>query len=183
MTSILGIVSSSRRGSPLGSYESIATATGTGSSGTITFSSIPSTYVALQLRINAITTVGGESLYVQLNGSSSGFTYHNLSGNGSTVTANGAASPQNAYIGFFNDGMSQTYPNVVITDILDYASTTKNKTIRSVGGNDRNAGGGSVALLSNLWANTAAVNSVSVKLTGNNFATTTTISLYGIKGA
>jgi len=33
-----------------GSYESIASASGTGSSGTITFSSIPSTYTHLQIR-------------------------------------------------------------------------------------------------------------------------------------
>jgi hypothetical protein len=179
---ILGIIASSISGSiSSSSYESIATATGTGSSATITFSSIPSTYKHLQLRMNLIVAVDGDSLYAQLNGATS-FTYHNLSGNGSAVTANGAATPQNAYIGFFNDGMSQTYPNVVITDIIDYASTTKNKTIRSFFGNDRNAGGGSVGLMSNLWVNTAAVNSISIKSTGSNFTTASTISLYGIKG-
>ena len=40
------------------SYESIASATGTGSSGTITFSSIPSTYQSLQLRVSCINTTG-----------------------------------------------------------------------------------------------------------------------------
>jgi hypothetical protein len=47
--SILGIIASSKLGVPAGAYESIASATGTGSSATITFSSIPSTYQHLQI--------------------------------------------------------------------------------------------------------------------------------------
>ena len=182
LNSIVAVLDSGGAGGGGSSFESIATVNGTGSSGTITFSSIPSTYVALQLRMNIITSVGGESLYIQLNGSGSNHTYHNLSGNGSAATANGAASPQNGYIGFFNDGMSQTYPNTVITDIIDYASTTKNKTVKSIFGNDRNAAGGSIGLTSNLWVSTTAVSSLNIKLTANNFTTGTTIALYGIKG-
>jgi hypothetical protein len=51
---ILGIISSQISGhlfAPSGAYDSIATVSGTGSSGTISFTSIPSTYTHLQIRL------------------------------------------------------------------------------------------------------------------------------------
>ena len=52
------------------SFDSIASATGTGSSGTITFSSIPQTYKHLQIRgIGRLDVVtGGVSTRIRLNG-------------------------------------------------------------------------------------------------------------------
>jgi len=41
------------------SYESIASVTPSGSSSSVTFSSIPSTYTSLQLRVNARGTANG----------------------------------------------------------------------------------------------------------------------------
>jgi len=75
------------------SFESIATATGTGSSGVITFSSIPSTYQHLQLRWIARTTdatSGFESILIRYNGvTSTSYGYHYIEANGSTVSAAG----------------------------------------------------------------------------------------------
>jgi hypothetical protein len=71
---------------------------------------------------------------------------------------------------------------VAIIDIHDYASTTRNKTVRSFEGSDNN-GTGDVTLVSGLWLNTAAVTSATVSVLGGiNYAAGTTISLYGIKG-
>lgn len=181
MSSILGIVSSSRRGAPAGAYESIATATGNGSSGTITFSSIPSTYSHLQIRLQVIASGGGGQA-LRLNGDTgSNYTRHYYGGNGSSTFASGSASQTSIFVG---DDSGSTYLSTMIIDIIDYASTTKNKTVRSFFGRDAN-GSGSVYLYSGLWVNTSAVTSVSLGqgLFGGIFDSGTVASLYGIKGS
>lgn len=162
------------------SFESIATATGTGLSGTITFSSIPSTYKSLQVRVNGLLVTAGNTINMQLNGDTgANYTRHRLYGDGSTVTADGATALGQA--GLTTAGGETLYPTAIITDLVDYASTTKNKTIRTFSGIDTN-GTGRAQLLSNLWNNTAAVTSVTI-LSASFFSTSTTVSLYGIKGA
>ena len=94
MTSILGIVASSKLVAS-GSYESIATFT-LGSSTTVTFSSIPSTYKHLQIRYlarSARTGAATDDLAIRLN-SDSGANYarHRLFGDGASVTASGQTS-------------------------------------------------------------------------------------------
>jgi hypothetical protein len=71
-----------------------------------------------------------------------------------------------------------------IMDVHDYASTTKNKTMRSFGGSD---GAdyfvtGTVGLLSGLWMNTNAITSITIALGAGNYSTNSKFSLYGIKG-
>jgi len=74
---------------------------------------------------------------------------------------------------------------VGIIDLHDYASTTKNKTVRSFTGYDFNSlygVAGSVGLRSGLFISTNAVTSISITLAASNFSTQTVFSLYGIKG-
>ena len=168
------------------SYESIATATGTGSSGNITFSSIPATYTSLQIRINARDGAGtGTSNFaIQFNSDTgSNYTRHILRGDGSTVTASGANSTSNIS-GTIMPLSNQTanVMGVTIIDIHDYASTTRNKTVRLFGGFDAN-GSGSIGLNSGLWMSTSAINSITFLPAWTTWTSTTTISLYGIKGA
>lgn len=164
-------------------FESIATATGTGSSGTITFSSIPGTYQHLQLRIIALDTTSANSqVWLLANGATSGYSYHNLYGNGTTVTASGSANFSRIFIAGFVSALNATYPNVSVVDIHDYASTTKYKTVRVFTGFDRN-GTGEVGMYSGLYQATTAISSLDIKIAGSNFSTTTIVALYGIKGA
>jgi len=177
------------------SYESIASATGTGSSGTITFSSIPSTYASLQIRFTARVSSGGETtpigLYFLLNGDTgSNYTQHDLSGNGATASATGYNTSSVGGEPFLKrsvagSAMTSDIVGVGIIDILDYASTTKAKTVRSISGlNFNTASTNEIILLqSNLWTSTSAINSITIKTGGGqNFATSTVVSLYGIKG-
>lgn len=177
---ILGIMASSISGSiSSSSFESIATVT-TGA-GNFSFTSIPSTYKHLQLRINFLTTNVGSPLGIRFNNDTTSiYAYHRLSGNGTSADAGDHAS--DSYIGlFYATGFIATYPNVAIIDIIDYASTTKNKTLRSFAGSDKNASGGEVYLESGLWASTTAINRIdSVFMSGNS---SVTYALYGIKGA
>jgi hypothetical protein len=180
---IPGIIASSRL-TVSGAYESIATATPSGVS-TITFSSIPSTYVSLQVRISAIFASGGNGISIRPNSSSAtNYTRHRLSGNGASVSASGTDTSgglTGADVFAHLVGGSTTAPAAVIIDLLDYASSTKTKTIRSFAGNDQN-GSGELNLMSSLWNQTTAISSLQV-YSGANFSAGTVISLYGIKGA
>jgi hypothetical protein len=166
------------------SFESIATATPTSGS-SITFSSIPSTYKHLQIRFSVKSPSGLPSLNITYNGdTSSSYTVHSLVGNGTSASATSAVSRTNFPIAWAY-GMVATYQNVAIMDIIDYASTTKNKTARAFYGQDDNSGttSSTLELNSGLWINTAAINSLTVTVTGGlAYQSGTTISLYGIKG-
>lgn len=161
-----------------GSFESIATATSSGSSATLTFSGIPSTYKSLQIR-GLYSGDGG--FLMTINGSSSAiYAYHFLKGNGSSASASGLGYAS----GYFNftqtpTGSTSTLHACVI-DIIDYASTSKNKTLRMFDGYDEN-GDGDVSLYSGLFGSTDAITSITLDSNGlwrNN----TTFALYGIKG-
>ena len=177
------------------SYESIASATGTGSNSTITFNSFPSTYAALQLRLmvkSTTTAFAMTQMQIRFNSDTgSNYSYHRLQGFGSgTPGAYGSAS-QSAVI---LDGIALTsYTGINssnfsagIVDIHDYASTTRNKTVRAFSGADRNGAAvddPAIALNSSVWLNTNAITSIDILINGGNYATNSVVSLYGIKGA
>jgi hypothetical protein len=161
-------------------FVSIASATGDNTSGTITFSSIPSTYTSLQIRGN-ITSNSNDSVYVRLNSDTgSNYAYHRLRGVGSgAATAAGFATQTFAEIMDTTDSSPATG---FILDIRNYASNSRYKTLRTFYGRDINSTG-RIALYSGLWQSTSAVTSISIIMNSGNFNTGTTISLYGIKGA
>lgn len=172
------------------SYESIATATGTGSSATITFSSIPGTYKHLQIRLiskdDDTSGSGSAGLSIRFNSDTgSNYAYHRLYTDGSTIYATGSA---NTTFGILNNacaGNASGIANMMgvgIVDIHDYASTSKTKTVRNFSGGDFNGSGG-VGLGSTLWNSTSAITSISIIAPGTtNFTTSSTFALYGIKG-
>jgi hypothetical protein len=166
-----------------GSYESIATITASGSSPTASFTSIPSTYKSLQIRFNLRSNSSGWGVALRLNNDTAGnYARHQLYGTGATATADGIASVTSINVAVVNIGTDTTQPTVGIIDLIDYASTTKTKTIRAFSGLDKN-GSGEIGLHSGLWNNTAAVNRVDITLIAENFTSGSTFSLYGIKGA
>ena len=164
-------------------FDSIATFTGNNTSSTVTFSSIPSTYKSLQIRINSMDggASGGFAINMTLNNDTgANYTLHRVQGNGSAASATGGTGNSSASTIANAGGGAASTPAPAIIDLIDYASTSKNKTIRSFSGFDRNSAG-LIRLYSSLWLSTAAVNRID--LTGtNNFDTGTTIALYGIKG-
>ena len=161
-------------------YDSIATATGTGSSATISFTSIPSTYKSLQIRAITNQTSGTDfQYYIGYNGDTgTNYAYHILYGNGSTVSAGGSSASAPTLIARANKATNNVCPAII--DIIDYASTTKKKVARSFNGWDNN-GTGEICLVSNLWNSTAAITSIDLTMATSNWTTTTTFALYGIK--
>lgn len=134
----------------------------------------------------ATAAAGADALDITFNGDTGGnYVYHNLTGDGATATA-GASSTSTTFIRIGAGAGRANETNICsvsIIDIHDYASTTKNKTMRRFGGFDKNASGGFIVLNSGLWMSTSAITSIEIASTGGNFTTANVFSLYGIKGA
>jgi hypothetical protein len=169
------------------SYESIQTVTATGGETSLSFNSIPGTYSSLQIRgitrrADASTVIATDTLRFNSD-TGANYSTHRLSGDGSTATAGGNGGATEIV---FSRGTGATATagmfGAVVADIIDYASTTKNKTVRSFTGFDINASGGNVYLLSGAWFNTSAITTITIFANGNTIAAGTTYSLYGIKG-
>jgi hypothetical protein len=164
------------------SYESIATFTANGSANSYTFSSIPGTYKSLQIRAFLVggTAVASTNLDIQINADTgTNYAIHWLNGNGASVTASGAANnPRIEEIITFGTTNQNA---AVIIDLIDYASTSKFKTIRSFAGRDNN-GSGNVRLSSGLWRSTSAITSINLYSdNAANIPSGTSFALYGIK--
>ena len=162
----------------------IASATvGAGGSTSITFSSIPATYTHLQLRVfgQSNANIGGfDQMAIRFSGdSAANYTQHQIEGNGATASSGSYTGGTYCYIGRLSDGAVSPF-GVSIIDILDYANTNKNKTVKSLQGVDLN-GSGRVALYSSLWINTSAVTSmVMIPQTAGTFQQNSRFDLYGI---
>lgn len=163
----------------LGDYESIATVTvGSGGASAIDFTSIPSTYKHLQIRYIARATTGGIANFTMtFNGTGSGYSYHGLYGDGSSVAALGTGSASNMLAGVISS-TATTFSTGVI-DILDYANTNKYKIMRDLNGADWN-GSGYAVLYSGSFQYTNAITQVSFG--SATFAQYSHFALYGIKG-
>ena len=167
------------------SYESISTVTvGSGGSSTVTFSSIPSTYKHLQIRYIARDTYPATYDYttVKFNGSTSGYSWHFVQGNGSGVNASAGSSAafmKAGVVSYANDTANCFAAGVL--DVLDYADTNKYKTMRLLNGVDLN-GSGAVNLSSGSYQSTSAVTSITFASAGTAYAQNSVFALYGIKG-
>lgn len=166
------------------SYESIATVTvGAGGQTYADFTSIPSTFKHLQVRMFASTngTYGG-SFSMQINGNTSAnYVYHQILGDGSSASA--FAQTANTSISVAVGGQQNGYFAASIIDILDYTDTNKKKTVRALQGVDTN-GGGYVGMTSGMWtSDNNAITSLRINPQGGvNLVQYTKIALYGIRG-
>lgn len=152
---------------------------------TITFTGIPNNYTHLQIRGTVLGSAAASgSLQCRINGDSTAvYTRHELGGNGSTAYAyaNTAQTSANMY-GYYDNIANNNFPCAFIVDILDYQNTTKFKTIRILSGMNKNgANYGEVFFKSSLWQNASPVNSLSIFIGGQDMATYSSISLYGVK--
>jgi hypothetical protein len=186
LPSLIGIIASSG-GGVASSYESISTVTvGSGGAATVTFSSIPSTYQHLQIRCIAQAAHSGndyDQFALRFNSDSgNNYSYHLVRGNGANAAAGSGVSGTKTYAVYNSlvSGSSSIFGASVI-DLLDYKDTTKNKTIRSIGGADLNGSGG-VAFGSGLWMNTSAITSIVLSNDNGNWNQYSSFALYGIKG-
>lgn len=187
----LGILATTAGGAAGGAaaYELISTSLADSQSSSVTFSSIPTTYKHLQIRFTAKSTSTGtasEFLRVRFNGDSTynAYSYHWLKGNGSAMSSSKLFEQSEmitAAIPTSSGSWSSTTFGAGFIDILDYGSTTKNTTIRSLSG--QLGAYTEVYSYSGFWNNTAAITSITLSLqTSGNLFSGSRISLYGLNG-
>jgi hypothetical protein len=174
----------------LGYYESIATATVTGTGNTnIIFSNIPQNYTHLQLRcsVRSLAAQSGDNFTI--------YGFDGTGGNSNSAThilyGNGASAFSAQAVGQYNPAITQLPAasnnannfGVCIVDILDYTSTNKYKVVRAIGGYDDN-GSGYISISSVLpfgFGTSTKLSNLRFYTVGQ-FAIGSTISLYGIRG-
>ena len=170
-------------------YESIQTVTvGSGGSSTITFSSIPTGYSTLEIRAIGRMSTGGytnNGIFFQCNGDTgANYSYHGLNGDGSSIGAYGAGSVSSSYIGEMvgSTGLISAY-GVMVMQVIDYANTNKNKTFKTLIGQNQNSSGtvANITLSSGAWFSTSAINSITLICPTGNWASYTQFALYGVK--
>jgi hypothetical protein len=172
---------------PQGSYESIATVTvGIGGQASIAFTSIPATYKHLQIRgisRDVVSAVEG-NVKMTFNSDTTAANYrmHSLIGNGSTASSQDLGNAVPIPLTITGNTATTNAYGAGIIDILDYTSTNKYKTARSLTGWDSN-GDGRIMFRSTLWLSTSAITSITFTTnSGSNFARYSRYALYGIKG-
>jgi hypothetical protein len=166
-------------------YESIATTTLTSAATTYTFSSIPATYTDLKLILTLRSTgaYSGNTGLFYFNGNNTGSNYNESWLKGTGSAASSSRSFSNPYFSNTLDcpAASSTTGqySLVIIDILGYRGSTI-KTVLSQTSNDKN-GSGTILSGIHVWNSTAAITSISIGMgAGEQLATGTTATLYGI---
>ena len=164
---------------PGGAMESIATVTvGSGGASQFEFTDIPAGYQHLQLRVALIANVNVQYAFLRFNGDTgNNYAWHNLYGQAPGVFTEASTSVSGIST-VYVDGT--TYASVGVIDILDYASTTKNKTVRRFTGREFN-GSGTVDVGSGRWMATSAITAVRLIATTNTFKQHSTAALYGLR--
>ena len=157
-------------------YVKIATVSGTGSSGTLQFTSIPATYTDLLVKVSARNTSTNDYFEIRFNGVSTNLSGRALSGEGSGTPTSFSLVPYGRM-----NGSGTTASTFASTDIYipNYAGAT-NKSVSTDSVSENNATLAFAVFSAGLWSNTAAITSIELVATGNNFATNSTATLYGI---
>jgi hypothetical protein len=163
-------------------YESISTITVGSAVSSVTFSSIPSTYKHLQIRVMGLFSVADRGTTMQFNGdTAANYAWHRLIGNGTAAAADGYSGQNYGLTAPTGAPSTTNNPSPGVIDILDYADTNKFKTVRSLSASDAN-GNGSIIFQSSLWRSTSAITSIKMETGSGNYNQYSSFALYGIKG-
>ena len=152
----------------------------------VTFSSIPSTYTDLVLRISARMDASGSfaSYYgIFVNSLTSGFSFTYLQGNGTTVSS--ARSTLDSIYPNVAPNTSGNTANIFTNDEIYIPNYTDaiNKPISAHYVGENNTTAAYTGVIANLMSNTAAITSLRIDPDGitQNFVAGSSFYLYGIK--
>jgi hypothetical protein len=162
-------------------FELIASSTvGSGGASSIDFTSIPSTYTDLVLKVsgrsNRVDTV--DTIVIKPNGSTTSMTFRWLAGDGAAAAS---ATTDRIYQDALNN-TANTFGNAEIY-IPNYAgSNYKSMSIDAV--MEQNGTSANAGFQAQLWSNTAAITSINLAVGfGTGFLQYSTAYLYGIKNS
>jgi len=149
----------------------------------MSFTSIPSTYTDLCLKITArdASNAGPYGVYVGFNGSTSSFSDKFLEGNGASTNSGSLAR----YLGTETPltYTANTFSSIDVY-IPNYAGST-NKSFSADGVSENNATTAYASLNAGLWSDTSAINQITLTIgtAGDLFAQYSSATLYGIKNS
>jgi len=155
---------------------------------TIDFTSIPSTYTDLVLKVsartNGVTTNGWQSGALTFNGSTSGYTGILLVGRGDLSPVSITSTTSNIEFAFYSSDAGSTGNTFASSEIYipNYAGSN-NKSISSDIAEENNAARAIAGFCAGLWSNSAAINRVTLTPNNGSFVQYSTATLYGIKNS
>lgn len=159
---------------PTSTYTPLANITLGSSAASVTFSSISQAYRDLVLVVRPIAASSGDNIHYRVNSSTSGYSWITAYGDGSS-TGSGAVGSDDSFR--FRWAYLSTSPTNFVTSFMDYSATDKHKTILGRG----DSSGYASEMIAARWANTSAITSIYIyQENGTNFASGTTMALYGI---
>jgi hypothetical protein len=152
---------------------------GVGGTSSIVFSSIPQTYTDLLVKLSLRGSYADvySSVFISFNGSTANFSTKYIQGNGSTVTS--STDTTFIYQGIGSTSGANIFSNAEVY-IPNY-TLSSNKSFSVDGVAETNSSTRYSNLTGGLWANTAAITSIT--FTGTTIQQHSTAYLYGIKNS
>jgi hypothetical protein len=151
-----------------------------------------STYQHLQVRMTTKSTLASgserQATFMRFNSDTgNNYSRHVFFSSDGAGTVGSAANASISYLELPNTPTSLSNTNGFsgsVIDILDPFETTKNKTIRSIGGYMTSASAfyHKIMITGSTWYNTSAITTIRIYLDANSFSIGSRFSLYGMKG-
>jgi hypothetical protein len=162
-------------------YTLIEAKTLSGATATVSFTSIPSTYTDIILKVSARTDRAStdDLLNINFNGSASNQTSKYVAGNGASASSGGYS---NFYLGWVcaANNTASTFSNLAMY-VPNYASATTFKSVSMDDVMETNATTSMHGLFAGLWSSNSAINQIDItSVFGTNFVQYSTFYLYGI---
>ena len=157
---------------------------GSGGASSIDFTSIPSTYTDLCVKLSLRSNNTSVGVYVRFNSNSANYSSRRLYADGATTYSDTHGS--SAEIGVVAGENISTFTSNTFSSmdfyIPNYAGSN-NKSASSDSVTENNATTAWAALGANLWSNTAAITSIAFTPAAGSFVQYSTAVLYGIKNS
>jgi hypothetical protein len=163
-------------------FTKIASVTvGSGGASSIDFTSIPSTYTDLCLKISGRSTGTDDQIWIAFNSSTTGFSNRVLYGSGSSA----ASTFVDRFVAYQTPGTGTTANSFGNSEIYipNYAGSSNKSNSGDTVWEQNAALPCFCALNASLWSNSAAITSISLTASSTSFAQYSTATLYGIKNS
>lgn len=163
-----------------------AVTVGSGGAATISFTSIPSTYTDLVLKLSIRDAAASTRSIAQLtfNGSTSGYSSRAVYGVNGTST--GSATGGGTYIDWtYSVGDTATASTFANNEIYipNYAGSQNKSVSIDFAAENNSASANILGLAAGLWSNSAAITSITLTPSTPNFLQYSTAYLYGVSNA
>jgi hypothetical protein len=169
-------------------FQEIASVTvGSGGASSIDFTSIPSTYtdIVIKLSCRIGSSADRDGVLLTFNNNTSGYSFARMYGYDSGLSGTDNASSQSSIaVGntTANNATSNTFGNHEIY-VTNYAgSTLKSMSAEAIAENNSTSSW-QATMTAGLWSNTAAINRVTLTPGSSSFIQNSTAILYGIKNS